>query len=71
MRALIRQGLVKASNFKNNNNRRAYMYMLTPSGIEEKSQLASKFLHLKMREFELLKHEIEQLREETNVDFVR
>jgi EPS-associated MarR family transcriptional regulator len=64
MRALIRQGSVKAANFKNSRNRQAYMYVLTPRGIEQKARLAVKFLQIKMREYESLRLEIEQLRRE-------
>lgn len=64
LRALIRKGWVKASNFKNSNNRKAYAYLLTPRGIERKAELAVRFLQIKMREYEALKVEIEKLRRE-------
>jgi len=62
LRALIRKGWIKASNFKNSNNKAAYMYLLTPHGVERKTSLAIRFLHRKMREFEALRAEIEQMR---------
>ena len=37
IKALIEKGSLKVSNFKNSKNKLAYMYLLTPSGIEEKS----------------------------------
>jgi len=37
LKELIARGLVKAENFKNSNNKRAYLYMLTPLGIETKA----------------------------------
>jgi EPS-associated MarR family transcriptional regulator len=62
VQALIRKGLVKAARFKNNRNKAAYMYLLTPRGIEEKTSLTVEFLHIKMREYEILRAEIEQIR---------
>lgn len=65
LRALIDRGLVKAENFKNSRNRPACIYKLTPRGLEEKAIVASRFLKLKLREYEELKKEIENLRTET------
>ena len=64
LRALIRKGWVKATNFKNSQNRTAYMYLLTPRGIEEKARVTMRFLQAKMREYETLRAEIEQIRRE-------
>src|SRR6185437_12293194 len=64
LQALIRKGWVKARRFKNSRNKAAYMYLLTPRGIEEKASLTLEFLHIKMREYELLRHEIEQMQRE-------
>lgn len=64
LRALIRKGWVKAANFKNSQNRTAYMYLLTPRGIEEKARVTMRFLQAKMREYETLRAEIEQIRRE-------
>ena len=43
IRALINKGIIKAKNFKNNKNKRAYAYYLTREGMEEKSRLTIKF----------------------------
>jgi EPS-associated MarR family transcriptional regulator len=64
LRALTDKGWVKAANFKNSRNKVAYMYLLTPRGLEEKAQLTSRFLQIKIREYEALKAEIEQIRTE-------
>jgi len=61
LKALIEKGLLKAANFRNNQNKLAYMYLLTPAGIEEKSSITLRFLKSKMQEFELLQQEIEQI----------
>ena len=36
LRALIEKGLVKLGNFRKNQNKRQYTYLLTPTGVEEK-----------------------------------
>jgi EPS-associated MarR family transcriptional regulator len=64
LQALIRKGWIKASHFKNSQNKVAYRYLLTPRGIEEKASLTVEFLQIKMREYEMLRAEIEQLRRE-------
>ncbi|PPC94259.1 MAG: MarR family EPS-associated transcriptional regulator [Methylotenera sp.] len=61
LKALIEKGLLKVSNFRNSHNKLAYMYLLTPSGIEEKSAITLRFLKAKIKEYEMLKQEIEEL----------
>jgi EPS-associated MarR family transcriptional regulator len=60
--ALINKGWVKVQNFKNSDNKRAYSYLLTPGGIEEKAQVTFSFLRRKMAEYEALRDEIDDLR---------
>ena len=64
IKALIEKGLLKANNFRNSNNKLAYMYLLTPNGVEEKTNTTMRFLQYKMREYENLRNEIETLRQE-------
>ena len=64
LKSLIDKGWLKARNFKNNRNKMAYAYLLTPAGIEEKSAMTIDFLRRKMNEYEALKQEIEQLKSE-------
>ena len=40
LRALIDKGLVKAENFRNSQNKRAYAYLLTPKGLTEKLHIS-------------------------------
>jgi EPS-associated MarR family transcriptional regulator len=61
---LIDKGLVKASNFRNSSNKTAYIYKLTPQGLEEKASVTYRFLKRKQREYEQLEQEIERLRQE-------
>jgi len=65
LKALIEKGFLKATNFRNSQNKLAYMYLLTPNGIEEKSSITLRFLKIKMQEYELLKAEISLLVQET------
>lgn len=66
MKALIKRGLVKAHNFKNSSNKNAYLYYLTPHGIEEKARITYRFLMRTMKEYERLKEEIGQLQIEVS-----
>jgi EPS-associated MarR family transcriptional regulator len=64
LKALIDRGLVKANNFRNSQNKRAYLYVLTPKGLSEKSRNAVRFLRRKTAEYEALREEIERLKRE-------
>ena len=66
LRALIEKGLIKADNFKNNSNKKAYLYYLTPRGIKEKSRLTIRFLERKVAEYEMLRTEIINLQNEVS-----
>ena len=57
---------MKARNFRNNNNKLSYAYLLTPRGIEQKAVITVHFLRRKMAEYESLKKEIAQLRREVD-----
>ena len=61
LRALVEKGLVKVNNFKQSETKLTYAYLLTPSGVIEKSALTKAFLARKMQEFDVLKAEIEAL----------
>ena len=64
VQALIEKGLLKANNFRNSRNKKAYAYLLTPRGIEEKARITVEFLKVKLAEHEALSREIEHLRKE-------
>jgi EPS-associated MarR family transcriptional regulator len=64
VKALTAKGWLKATNFKNSNNKAAYMYLLTRRGLREKARLTVRFLAVKMDEYERLRVEIEQIRDE-------
>jgi EPS-associated MarR family transcriptional regulator len=71
LNALIETGWLKAQNFKNNKNKRAYMYYLTPRGFEEKARVTMRFLRQRLTEYEALRAEIETLRREATVQRAR
>jgi EPS-associated MarR family transcriptional regulator len=64
LRALLDQGLVKVENFKRNDNKLGYLYLLTPQGIREKARLTRDFLIRKEQEYAALQAQIQQLRSE-------
>jgi len=66
LQALIEKGLIKAKNFRNSANKRAYLYLLTPRGIEEKAIVTVRFLRRKLDEYETLKRELEELQREAS-----
>jgi EPS-associated MarR family transcriptional regulator len=64
LKALIDRGFVKAGHFKNSKNKKAYLYILTPFGIEAKAKATYHFLKRKMEEYERLQQEIRELQSE-------
>jgi EPS-associated MarR family transcriptional regulator len=64
LNALVEKGHIKMRNFQEANDKRKYVYLLTPKGIAEKTALTGRFLQRKMREYEALKAEIEDVRAE-------
>lgn len=64
LQALVQKGLVKMDNFRRNDNKLAYSYLLTPSGIEAKILLTAAFLKHKVAEYEAIRKEIEELRQD-------
>jgi MarR family transcriptional regulator, temperature-dependent positive regulator of motility len=64
LRALISHGFIKAKNFHKSDNKIAYRYLLTASGLEQKANLTLNFLKTKTQEYEALRLEIEGLRRE-------
>jgi EPS-associated MarR family transcriptional regulator len=64
LRALIDKGWIKVNNFRTSNNKLAYAYVLTPSGLRAKFQATSAFLRRKQDEYVQLEREIADLRSE-------
>jgi EPS-associated MarR family transcriptional regulator len=68
LKALMEKGLVKMKNFANSKNKFGYVYVLTLTGMAEKSTITHRFLLRKMDEYEALKAEIEALKAEVGED---
>jgi EPS-associated MarR family transcriptional regulator len=64
LKALIAKGCLKVSNFRNNENKLAYAYLLTPQGFEQKTRMTLEFLQIKTMEYERLRAEIKELQRE-------
>lgn len=64
LHALIDKGIIKAKNFYKNDNKAAYAYFLTPKGLDEKARVTVNFLQSKLKEYDNLKTEIEEIRKE-------
>ena len=60
LKALKTKGLIKINNFTRNPNKINYIYVLTPKGITEKTQLTLNFMKKKMEEYDELKKEIKK-----------
>jgi len=66
LKTLIDKGHIKVSNFKKSNNKSAYLYYLTPGGMEEKARITYRFLRRKLIEYDELEHEIRRLKREVS-----
>lgn len=64
LRALLDKGLLKIENFRRSDNKIAYAYILTPTGLKERLRLTRAFLMRKETEFEQLRAMIAELRNE-------
>ena len=61
LKALIERGWVRANNFRHNEQKRAYWYLLAPKGIEAKAKVTIGFLKRNLGECESLKRELAEL----------
>ena len=61
LKSLIEIGHIKFGNFSKNPNKSAYLYLLTPKGLSEKSNLTKAFLKRKTAEYLALKKEIDSI----------
>ena len=66
LQALVKKGLIKIRNFRRSDNKIAYAYLLTPSGVQEKARLTVRFLKRKQQEYEQLQIEIAALQAEAD-----
>ena len=66
IKKLTEKGCVKLMNFSNSPSKVGYFYILTPKGIEQKARLTVSFLKIKIKEYELLKEEINMLKKDAD-----
>jgi len=66
--ALVEKGWVKMQNFSQSKNKLRYAYLLTPTGVAEKSKLTTEFMKRKVTEYEALQLEIEILKSEISIE---
>lgn len=66
IQALVDKGLIRVNRFKNSRHKAAYLYLITPKGLEQKLLLTYRFLQRKMKEYDSLAVEIEALRAEVD-----
>ncbi len=64
LKAMVEKGWIKVQNFKKSNKKLAYLYLLTPKGIEQKAYITVNFLKRKITEYETLEKEIKDLKAE-------
>tara|TARA_B100001123_G_scaffold362946_1_gene420405 strand:- start:1228 stop:1539 length:312 start_codon:yes stop_codon:yes gene_type:complete len=58
LKALKAKGLIKINNFKKNNKKINYIYLLTPQGVTEKTELTLNLLKVKMKEYDELRKDL-------------
>ena len=61
---LVKRGFIKINRFKSSKDKRIYIYLLTPKGVEEKAKLTLKFLKRKIVEYREIEQQIQDLAEE-------
>ena len=61
LKELQYKGLIKIQNFKKNEKKINYLYILTPQGISSKTKLTITFMQKKIKEYDELKSEIVNL----------
>ena len=69
LKELKKKGLIKIKNFRKNPRKLNYIYVLTPKGISKKTRLTLNFMQKKMKEYDELQKEYQQLKKiKNNVD---
>ena len=67
LKALIDIGHIKVRNFHKNPDKSAYLYLLTPQGIAQKTFLTVGFLKRKLEEYRALKNEIKSIQSKLKI----
>ncbi len=67
IQALIKKGIIKLKSFKNSSKKVVYLYLLTPKGIKQKTDITGMFLKQKLEEYDKLQEKIQMLKLELKV----
>ncbi len=59
---LIDEGLVRAKKLTNQPQKIKWNYILTPKGIKKKIQITKNYLSFRMKEFDTIKQEIQEIK---------
>jgi EPS-associated MarR family transcriptional regulator len=71
LKELVKKGIVKIERFTTSDRKAAYIYLLTPRGINEKATITASFLKRKLYEYEEIIQEIESLKKEVEAETLR
>ena len=66
LKELKKKGYVKIKNFEKNQNKKKYLYILTPIGIKQKTILLVNFMKRKMNEYDELEEELNKIKKKKN-----
>ena len=58
IKSLSKRGLIKIQNFSKSQNKINYIYILTSEGLKKKIEMTFKFMEVKMKEYDELKKEV-------------
>ena len=64
LKELVKKGFVKINRFTSSDNKAAYMYEITPYGIEQKAKITTSFLKRKINEYAEIKKQIQEISRE-------
>ena len=68
LKELKKKGFIKIQNFKKSKKKINYFYALTPKGISSKTVLTINFMKKKMKEYDELKSELQNLEKVQNLN---
>ncbi len=61
IQSLTKKGIIKLKKFRRSSNKVAYLYLLTPEGLKQKTEITGLFLKQKLKEYNRLQREIKML----------
>jgi len=61
IKEFTKKGIVKVKSFRDSRNKKRYLYILTPKGMEERVKISIRFLKAKMEEYDLIRSYIKEL----------